>query len=126
MWPNTEYLVSPITKWNRIKCFQYRKSEPHIIYFKYEIKSDWTVLDTSFVRSRKGECFAKSLNGFQLSNLYHEYLPIPTKYKDLLNLCKTNVIPTMYHRSYETLPHKNILSRLLEPNDSDCSDGELN
>ena len=42
-------------KWNRIICFQCRKSEPHIIFFKYEIKSDWTVLDTAFVKSRKGK-----------------------------------------------------------------------
>ena len=48
------------------------------------------------------------------------------KYKDLSNLCKTNVIPEAYHREYLSLPHGNVRDRLAEPNfeESDDSDGQ--
>lgn len=52
--------------------------------------------------------------------IYTDKLPLNTsKYKDLTNLCRKNVIPECYHQEYLNLPYKSAIQDNLPETDED-------
>ena len=110
-------------KWNDIHSFQYRKEEPTKIFFKYEISQpEYNSIDIQSGRNRGAKL--KSIKNYHLKQLYSSLVPISdAKYKDLMTLCKKNVIPHIHHRFYSDLPHKGSVSNTLEePDENDLSE----
>lgn len=108
-----------LVHWNRIHSFQYKKECPNIIFFKYDFKDDYRSLNI-----HKGRWKMKSLEGYRLKPLYSERLPISdAKRADLIGLCNKGLIPSKYHRFYQSLPYDSKeVDNLPEPNTSDESE----
>lgn len=111
-----------IMKWNNIHSFQYRKEEPNKIFFKYEISQrEYNSID---IRSGRRGAKLRNMKNYHLRPLYSSLVPISdAKFKDLMDLCKKNVIPRVHHDFYSQLPHKgSVCNSLEEPDENDDSD----
>lgn len=66
----------------------------------------------------------KSLEGYRLKPLYRERLPISdAKRAELIGLCNKGLIPSKYHRFYQSLLYDSKeVDNLPEPNTSDESE----
>lgn len=87
-----------VVEWRKIKCFKYDKSHPDLIQFKYNYDDE----NFKIIKVMKSTRY-QSLN---LPKAYSSRLPITwAKYKDLMDLCETRVIPAHHHDFYKNLPH---------------------
>lgn len=84
-------------KWLKIKRLRFEKEKPGAILFSYDYTSEYKTLNVN----KQGRPFNVPS---ELENLYSRKLTIPeAKKKDLLNLCKSNIIPEEYHHFYQQL-----------------------
>ena len=89
-------------KWSDIVHFRYTRESPDSIYFKYDFDQNFKQIKvvSSTRTNRKMKKCSQSL-----PKLYSSLLPISAaKKKDLLNLCKKEIIPSVHHHYYENLP----------------------
>ncbi|KAK2703566.1 hypothetical protein QYM36_018028 [Artemia franciscana] len=85
-------------KWNSIKWLNYSIELPTKIHFRYNYDSDFSVI--------KVKCrMTHNKNSLKLVSAYKGPIPLPpAKYKDLMDLCHTLVIPRTCHKFYAALP----------------------
>jgi hypothetical protein len=101
--------------WFKVKWIQVTKDCPASIFFNYNFHQE-TFMEAKFrscsLRGRK-----KIIENIKLASLYKTKLQIyMAKKADLLSLCKSGVIPPMYHAYYENLPvGKSVKDTLPEP-----------
>ena len=77
----------------KVNSFQYRKSEPNRIYFKYDFRSSFNYIEICRPNLRR-KVKLLSIKGFELQTTYTDRILISEKkYNDLMNLCKQNIIP---------------------------------
>nr|XP_053600103.1 uncharacterized protein LOC128669360 isoform X1 [Plodia interpunctella] len=95
-------------KWNNIKEICIEKTEPNIILYKYDLKSDYMKLNT-LVQTRRNKKIIIATNNDALKPLYSGSLPIPeAKYNDLIYLCEAGHIPKQYHSFFKNLKRTQI------------------
>ncbi|CAC5414853.1 unnamed protein product [Mytilus coruscus] len=82
--------------WLKIKWLRYSKQEPQHILFKHTFDEDFRRLRV-IVMDKNGVP-ATNIRGHELPRNYNGKQPITLAKKDLLNLCKTKVIPAEYHK----------------------------
>ena len=91
----------------KIRAFQYVKTEPDKMFYKYEI-TDTDFAHFNISRPRRSAASGSnlaSMENFKVPQLYHALLPIPeAKYNDLNKLCQKGLIPTRFHDYYAKLP----------------------
>lgn len=87
-----------IMRWLDVKWLQYKKDSPLYIYYKNQLsEKDFQQL---CIRRPTREKFTAN----NVDQLYHSRLSIDEKkLKDLLFLCSTNKIPSVYHQFYQNL-----------------------
>jgi hypothetical protein len=90
-------------KWFKVKWIQVTKDCPASIFFNYNFDEE-NVMEAQFwscsLRGRK-----KIIKNIKLASLYKTKLQIyMAKKANLLSLCKSGVIPPMYHAYYENFP----------------------
>lgn len=91
-------------QWTKVHSFQFRKSEPNRIYFKYDFNMEYNYIEIARANMRKKQ--TKSMSDCRLKEAYKGEQSISRlKYDDLIKLCKKNVIPTRYHSFYESLTY---------------------
>lgn len=84
--------------WLKIVCFQFLKSEPNKIFFKYNNKGEFK----SFTITRQTR--KTIMTDYELKLAYQQPLKIENaKLKDLTDLCQSKLIPEQYHQFYYTL-----------------------
>lgn len=84
--------------WLKIKRLRYEKAKPFQIQYSYDFYSDYKAINI-LGRGRP------QIEIPSLKSLYNSKIPISTaKKKDLMNLCRTEVIPEEYHGWYRELP----------------------
>ncbi|KAF6201324.1 hypothetical protein GE061_005772 [Apolygus lucorum] len=113
--------------WLKVKVFQYRRDTPASIGYKYNYEEDdfrRIPLGTASVR-RSRHSTSKMTEA--LPPLYHKQLPIlEAKKRDLITLCRKNVIPKNLQQWFHNLPtSKTTVDRAAEPAMSDDSDEEF-
>lgn len=113
-------------QWLKIKCLRYEKTNPGIIKFRYGYDGEYSVLDTTKkTRSKKGPADPGTSGEMILPKAYTSILPITqSKKKDLINLCRTDIIPVEFHSWFQSLPVNNQPDRLPEPDTLEDTDGE--
>jgi len=86
--------------WLRVVCFQYRKSEPNKVFFKYNNHDEYK----SFSITRQTRQINNIIN-YHLKCTYNNG-PLsldPAKVKDLKSLCESGIIPEQYKQFYFNL-----------------------
>lgn len=93
-------------QWLKVRSFEFRKTEPDRIYFKYDLKADFLYIEISRSNLRRKVSKITSINDFKLKCAYEgKKLGISLKkYKDLTDLCKKGIIPHRYHDFYHRIP----------------------
>lgn len=92
--------------WNKVREVKVQGNNPDIIEFKYDFSEEnYRKLNCSnhlkLTRGRK-----KKEQELILEKVYNNPIPITeVKYKDLISLCDTLIIPTKYHDFYRSLKH---------------------
>ncbi|CAG5016548.1 unnamed protein product [Parnassius apollo] len=114
---------------NKPKKDQCPSSLPNIIKFQYDYLSDNEMainlaqdIKTVSLRAVTRRATKEPQNSEQelpISKAYNAPLPLSTaKYKDLISLCNSNAIPTIYHDYFINLPHvKTILPNNMTDSD---------
>lgn len=94
-------------KWLLIKQMKFQKSDPYVVNFKYDCDEDFRQLNVIRTKNRKKYVSHPQLNpNYELVQKYRERLPISTaKYKDLMSLLRSGVIPSSYSDFYRGLQH---------------------
>lgn len=97
---------------------RYEKDLREIIKYSYDYDDDYNQI-------RVSNSLRQSSQVYNLRQLYKKSLPISQqKKKDLLTLCKKNIIPPMYHSWYETLTTCNKVDTTAEPGEIDSENEE--
>lgn len=94
-------------RWNKIKELKFHGDQPDIIDFKYNFEETCRKLNCCIIRNitRKSKKMDQEIT---VQILYRGPIPVPEgKYKDLINLCATMIIPKKYHDFYKNLKHTN-------------------
>ena len=106
--------------WTKIHAFEYLKSEPRRIYFKYDLddKFSYMTVRKSVRRASKTNV---DISEFKLETLYDAPIPISeAKYKDLVKLCDKGLIPEKFHNFYKNLSHSGqTMNNLPEPDEDE-------
>ena len=91
-------------QWNKIKWMRYTKKEPGTCYIKYDFDEEFQEVKVyGTKRGRSAETESVKIGG--IPQKYKSKLPISAaKKKDLMQMCKTGVIPPEFHDFYEKLP----------------------
>jgi len=88
--------------WLKVKGFEYTKSNPYLVGYKYDYFGEYKQID---VRGKTKRAMRNESINCELSKLYSKQQPISIeKKKDLINLCNKKVIPEIYHSYYSNLP----------------------
>jgi hypothetical protein len=91
-------------QWTKVHVFEYRKSEPNRIYYKYEVNTEFKFIEIARPNLRRK---MRTIQGYALKNAYDSPICISKKkYDDLLSLCQRQIIPPRYHSFYGSLPHR--------------------
>lgn len=97
MKDNTGSLV----KWMKIRQFRYEKSSSNTVKFRYDFQEDFREMRLTGSR--------RLVKEMELQKLYHLRQCISSAKKDdLVELCKSLVIPSVYHSFYENLSSQSI------------------
>ena len=87
--------------WTKMKWIRYLKSEPDACLFKYSMEEEFQKVKITGKKRQQ-----QSDEG--LTRKYQKKIPISAaKKKDLMQLCKSGVIPVEYHEYYKSLPSSN-------------------
>lgn len=85
--------------WLKCKCFKYSKSKPWILQYRYDHTSEYRDINVS------GKGRPISLETLVPTKAYKQLRPITSlKKADLMKLCKTEVIPEIFHPYFKSLP----------------------
>ena len=105
--------------WNKMKWMRYLKSEPDACYFKY-------AMDAEFQKVKMTASKKQYTPDDNVPFKYQKKLPISSaKKRDLMNLCKSGIIPPEFHEFYKSLPSSNNTNdRLPEPDAMEDSGDE--
>ena len=104
--------------WLKIVWLQFRKTDPQTVFFKYEMdKEDFSSFSVqpmpkkrSSVRNNNNGNGSKNETPFSLNPAYHEPIPIKAaKFKNLMELCESNIVGANYHPFYNSLKPTNNL-----------------
>ncbi|XP_065220583.1 uncharacterized protein LOC135845719 isoform X2 [Planococcus citri] len=94
--------------WLKIKWLRFTEDSENIVFFKYDVKSEFLKLDVSRTPRRKCKSDGSegATNRFVLrKTAYAEQLPISVaKKKDLIDMLNKRIIPQEYAAYYEHLP----------------------
>ncbi|CAH1643294.1 unnamed protein product [Spodoptera littoralis] len=95
--------------WLKIKCLRFQKDLPGFIKYRYDYDGPYNLLNALCKPGRPTRRTQNSemptINTEDLPRAYKQCLPITKqKKKDLLQLCKKNIIPKELHGWYEGLP----------------------
>ncbi|KAK5642408.1 hypothetical protein RI129_008575 [Pyrocoelia pectoralis] len=103
--------------WKNVKCLLFKKETPNLMFVKCEYWDEFKEIQTNLRRGRKSS--TASTLGPQ--TIYTSKIPInQKKYKDLMELCKSDVIKEEYHDFYENLPVSHN-----DEDDDESSDDEI-
>lgn len=108
--------------WMGIKWLRFMKTEPDTFYYKYRMFEDFKILKIRGTSRRK---LSKRISFDDiLPSRYSARIPISDKKKkDLLDLCRSGVVPRDCHSYYENLPsNKSVPDRLPESDVEDEND----
>ena len=89
-----------------MKVIRTIKSKPHIVLFKMAYnQSDYQEIDLIQVGGKRSVRRDASRIPSVIKAAYPTRLPIASaKYDDLMNMCKSNVVPQEFHAYYKNLP----------------------
>ncbi|KAL4718649.1 hypothetical protein ACJJTC_012105 [Scirpophaga incertulas] len=95
--------------WSKIKQIRVSRHEINVLFYKCDLSEDavesHVKIVNTLVRTRRQMTDRSEI---PLQVAYHQLLPIqPSKKKDLLDLCRKNIIPPLYHGYYESLVTSN-------------------
>ncbi|KAL4719500.1 hypothetical protein ACJJTC_005935 [Scirpophaga incertulas] len=95
--------------WSKIKQIRVSRHEINVLFYKCDLSEDAVESHVKIVnppvRTRRQMTDRSEI---PLQVAYHQLLPIqPSKKKDLLDLCRKNIIPPLYHGYYESLVTSN-------------------
>ena len=97
---NEKKVTNPIGV-SKFKIIRALKNLPNQIQFKTSFESNYEILTT-----RKCKSDANVIK-YRLTKAYESVQGLPNvKLKDLLTLCKSNIIPPAYHHYYESFSEK--------------------
>lgn len=101
--------------WSNIREVHADGSDPNKLFFKYDLtQSDYNIL---VIRGN-----TRNSVQTELKPAYSEPILVPAaKYKDLMDMCRSEVIPLEYHPYFNSLPHHTIVN-VSEESDSDLSE----
>lgn len=106
---------------NLLRVMSFQKSDP-IIRLQYGFEDDSEIYELNvdmIIRSRANSTIV--MRG--PVQLYKEELKISApKYKDLIDLCNRNIIPSRYHDEYVKMKHDGEVADVLAETDEDDSD----
>ncbi|CAB3255049.1 unnamed protein product [Arctia plantaginis] len=104
--------------WKRVKWLRFRKDCPGRFYFKLEYSDDFKEVIKPRTRLSRQESTS-------LVKAYNSQIPLTgAKIKDLLEMCRSGLIPTTYHSFYNSLPRKP-LTRVVPQSDDEDEDANL-
>jgi hypothetical protein len=102
--------------WKEIKWLQVSKDST-VMKFKYEL-NDSEFLTVKYRGNARGRLSETTALKAMMKPLYSKLLSISKpKYNDLMDLCKTSVIPSDYHSYYMQLPHSAKVRDTLDESD---------
>lgn len=111
-------------QWTKIRQVRASKDTPYVLFYKYDLSDDAVEFNinitTTSIRTRRQ--VVERLIEVPLTLCYNNLLPIAqSKKKDLLHLCRKNIIPPAYHSYYESLvvSQVNNVNTAYESGDSD-------
>ena len=109
--------------WTKIRWMRFQKDIPDTCFIKYEYDEEFQSIK---VTGSKRGCGLDVVPSEPLPTRYVSKLPISAaKKKDLLNLCKSGVIPSEFHIFYKSLPsQQSVRDRLPEPDILENSDND--
>ena len=91
--------------WTDVRSFKIESSNPNTVVVKYDYNGPLHYLDLAH-RIRRSNTIL-NVNNIVLNRLHKEYPKITfEKYKDLIILCRTGVIPHSHHMFYAVLSHE--------------------
>lgn len=94
-----------VMDWLKVKCFEYKKGNPYIVGYKYNYFDEYKFIDVRKKNARNSRTVSKHIGNFRASLLiFKANTNKPWEKKDLLKLCKKNVIPDQFHKFFENLP----------------------
>ncbi|KAK2709889.1 hypothetical protein QYM36_013540 [Artemia franciscana] len=115
-WADGESLQ---VKWNSINWLNYSIEWPTEIHFRYD--SDFSVIKVNESRRR----MTPNKNSLELVSAYEGPIPPPpAKYKDLMDICHTLVIPRTFHKYYAALPSSESTRDAMDESDVEEEDPE--
>ncbi|KAK2725321.1 hypothetical protein QYM36_001688 [Artemia franciscana] len=101
-------------KWNSIKWLNYSIELPTEIHFRYDYDSDFSVIKVNESRHK----MKPNKNSLELVSAYKGPIPLPpAKYKDLMDLSHTLVVPRTFHEYYAALPSSESTRDALDESD---------
>ncbi|CAG4972180.1 unnamed protein product [Parnassius apollo] len=85
--------------WSNIREVHADGSDPNKLFFKYDLSEfDYNIL---LIRSN-----TRNSVQTELKPAYSEPIMVPAaKHKDLIDMCRSEVIPSEYHPYFNSLPH---------------------
>ncbi|KAI8435869.1 hypothetical protein MSG28_004078 [Choristoneura fumiferana] len=87
--------------WNKVKEVRVEKDAPNCLFFKYDLKGEQFCLNTVITTRRRGKIMNDDV---ELKMAYGNPLTITdAKYKDLISLCQSGVIPKEYHTFFKNI-----------------------
>ena len=90
-------------QWNKIKWMRYIKSEPGSCFIKYDFEEEFQ--EIKVYGTKRGRAAGAGTSKGGIPRKYDSKLPISAaKKKDLMQMCRTGVIPPEFHDFYESLP----------------------
>lgn len=94
--------------WLKIKCLRFEKALPGVVQLRYDYEGPYLLMDVGskkWKQTRNSTRTELDVSKIKLKKAYEHPLPIAeAKKKDLINLCKKNIIPAELHPWYESLP----------------------
>ncbi|CAC5358594.1 POL5 [Mytilus coruscus] len=106
-------------KWLKMRWLRFEKKDPDHISFKHKFDDSFRKMRVT-EKTRKG----RPVNVMEIPKRYTVKQTVSAaKKKDLLNLCKTGVIPSEYHSFYKGLPSDNKTPDILP--DPDFEEDEI-
>ncbi|KOB72465.1 Metalloendopeptidase [Operophtera brumata] len=96
--------------WLKIKCLRFEKALPGVVQLRCNYDGPYLTMDTTSKQGRGRQTRSTpaavlEASEIRLEKAYKQALPISeAKKKEMLNLCKKNIIPEELHPWYESLP----------------------
>ncbi|KAK2701252.1 hypothetical protein QYM36_020076 [Artemia franciscana] len=108
-------------KWNSIKWLNYSTERPTEIHFRYGYDSDFSVIKVNESRRR----MTPNKNSLEFVSAYKGPIPLPpAKYKDVMDLCHTLVIPRTFDEYYAAFSSSESTRDALDESDVEQEDPE--